>query len=141
MIIEKNHIISFYNGKNKSKSRVIGIVQRADDVIMEIVHYDIEQWNKRERITLGMIPMYDLTVHATPASLEALIDDLRLDQEDLIQGCKIELRTLMNQPKKTPIKKLEKELADYESHDLNLLEQQFKQSLTTKKKATKWKHQ
>ena len=43
MIIEKNHIISFYKGKNKSKGRVIGIVQRVDDVIMEIIHYDIEQ--------------------------------------------------------------------------------------------------
>lgn len=132
MHITKNSIISFYNGKNQSKGRVVGIVQRVDEVIMEIIHYDIEQYNKLEKFTIGITPMHELTIHDTEESIEELIDDLKMDQEDLIKGCQIELKLLLNQTKKRPIKKLERELQSYEAINLNLLEKTMKQSLKKK---------
>lgn len=131
MIIEKNHIISFYKGKNKSKGRVIGIVQRVDDVIMEIIHYDIEQYNKLEKFTIGITPMYNLTIHDTEASIEKLIHHLTIDQKNLIDGCKIELQQRLNYNKKNPIKKLQRELMMYQSIDLKLVKKQFKRTLKT----------
>ena len=50
------------------------------------------------------------TLHQiNPARVEFILKYSSLNQKKLIDGCKIEIRLLMNQPKKTPIKNLEKE--------------------------------
>ena len=120
--IRKNIIVSFYNGKNNSKGRVVAQIDRVDDIIIDIIHMDIEKFRQIERITIGINPMHNLVVHNTTASIEELIDDLKIDQEDLISGCRFELKKMKDKRKKMPLRKLQQELFFYESIDLDFVE-------------------
>ena len=120
--IRKNMIISFYNGKNNSKGRVVAQIDRVDDIIIDIIHMDIEKFRQIERITIGITPIHNLVVHKTAESIQELIDDLKIDQEDLISGCRFELKKMKDKRKKMPLRKLQQELFFYESIDLDFVE-------------------
>ena len=83
---------------------------------------DIEKFRQIERISIGITTIHNLVVHTTPESIKELIDDLKIDQEDLISGCKFELKKLKYKKKKMPLRKLKKELIFYESIDLDFEE-------------------